>query len=44
MGLFAVSELSPDFCCVFLPQLATLLSTRDAFPNLPTVVCAVLLE
>lgn len=43
MGLFAVGELLPDFCRMFLPQLATLLSTCYAFPNLPTVVRAVLL-
>ena len=42
--LFAVGELPPDFFGVFLLPLTALLAARRALPNLPIVVCAVLLE
>lgn len=44
MSLFAVRELFPDFCGMFLPSLAGLLAAFRTLPNLSTVVRAVLLE
>ena len=42
--LFAVGELPPDFFGVFLLLFTAFLAACRALPNLPTVVCTVLLE
>ncbi len=44
MGLFAVRKFLPDLCRVFFPFFATFPTASFAFPNLSTIVRAVLLK
>lgn len=44
VGLLAVGELLPNLLSMYMPLLAEFFAARFAFPELPTVVCSVLLE